>query len=219
LEIIHGHCLRLLAQSLCQKNFSDKIRDQVLSTETAARTWFQERLNQNPSQHECDLGHRQKQVQAGAVVARVLRLRLERGMETTAMNQLSRQFLGGFPAVEMPSSTTAWPAVCNRSTEQLPADRTQLEVAHFPSPRSSAACSIGSPTCAWRFSKAASADALAHEDARSPHPRRIAGDDFSERLFPQARPAQKEPSAYFDQIYVAAIAEQRLRLDNQAALR
>ena len=57
-------------------------------------------------------------------------------METTAMQQLSRQFLGGFPAVEMPSSTTAWPAVCNRSTEQLPADRTQLEVAHFPSPRS-----------------------------------------------------------------------------------
>ena len=51
------------------------------------------------------------------------------------------------------------------------------------------------------------ADALAHEDARSPHPRRIAGDDFSERLFPQARPAQKEPSAYFDQIYVAGIAE------------
>src|SRR5881394_1938994 len=91
---------------------------------------------------------------------------------------------------------------CNRSTEQLPADRTQLEVAHFPSPRSSAACSIGSPTCAWRFSKAASADALAHENARSPHPRRIAGDDFSERLFPQARPGQKEPSAYFDQIYV-----------------
>jgi hypothetical protein len=30
---------------------------------------------------------------------------------------------------------------------------------------------------------------------------------------------KKEPSAYFDQIYVAAIAEQRLRLDNQAALR
>ena len=53
-------------------------------------------------------------------------------METTALNQLSRQFLGGFPAVEMPSSTTAWPSVGNRSTEQLPADRTQLEVAHFP---------------------------------------------------------------------------------------
>jgi hypothetical protein len=42
-----------------------------------------------------------------------------------------------FRRVEMPSSTTAWPAVGNRSTEQLPADRTQLEVAHFPSPRSS----------------------------------------------------------------------------------
>ena len=70
-----------------------------------------------------------------------------------------------FRRVEMPSSTTAWPAVCNRSTEQLPADRTQLEVAHFPSPRSSVACSIGSPTCAWSFSQAASADALAHEDA------------------------------------------------------
>jgi len=108
-----------------------------------------------------------------------------------------------FRRVEMPSSTTAWPAVGNRSTEPLPADRTQLEVAHFPSPRSSVACSIGSPTCAWSFSQAASADALAHEDARSPHPRRIAGDGFSERLFPQARPAQKEPSAYFDQIYVA----------------
>jgi len=40
------------------------------------------------------------------------------------MNQLSRQFLGGFPAVEMPSSTTAWPAVCNPSTEPLPADHT-----------------------------------------------------------------------------------------------
>ena len=77
------------------------------------------------------------------MVTRVLRLRLEREMETTALNQLSRQFLGGFPAVGMPSSTTAWPAVCNRSTEQLLADRTQLEVAHFPSPRSSAACSIG----------------------------------------------------------------------------
>ena len=34
------------------------------------------------------------------MVTRVLRLRLERGMETPAMNQLSRQFLGGFPAVE-----------------------------------------------------------------------------------------------------------------------
>ena len=65
------------------------------------------------------------------MVTRVLRLRLERGMETTAMNQLSRQFLGGFPAVEMPSSTTAWPAVCNRSTEQLPADRTQFRSCSF----------------------------------------------------------------------------------------
>jgi len=45
--------------------------------------------------------------------------------------------LGGFPAAEMPSSTTAWPAVCNRSTEQLPADRTHMEVGYFPSPRSS----------------------------------------------------------------------------------
>ena len=30
---------------------------------------------------------------------------------------------------------------------------------------------------------------------------------------------KKEPSAYFNQIYVAGIAEQRLCLDNQAALR
>jgi hypothetical protein len=30
---------------------------------------------------------------------------------------------------------------------------------------------------------------------------------------------KKEPSAYFDLIYVAGIAEQRLRLDNHAALR
>ena len=51
------------------------------------------------------------------------------------------------------------------------------------------------------------ADALAHENARSPHPRRMPGttsvNDFSrkrDRL-------KKEPSAYFDQIYVAAIAE------------
>jgi hypothetical protein len=140
-------------------------------------------------------------------------------METTAMSQLSRQFLGGFPAVEMPSSTTAWPAVSNRSTEQLPADRTQLEVAHFPSPRSSAACSIGSPTCAWRFSKARRLmpwlmKTLDHHTLGA-SPGTTSVNDF----FRKRDRLKKEPSAYFDQIYVAAIAEQRLRLDNQAALR
>jgi hypothetical protein len=46
-------------------------------------------------------------------------------------NNCRGSFWVDFRRVEMPSSTTAWPAVCNRSTEQLPADRTQLEVAHF----------------------------------------------------------------------------------------
>jgi hypothetical protein len=82
-----------------------------------------------------------------------------------------------------------------------------MEVTHFPSPRHQRrARSVHDLRVA--FFEGGVGYALAHEDARSPHPRRIAGDDFSERLFSQARPAQKEPSAYFDQIYVTAIAEQ-----------
>lgn len=71
-------------------------------------------------------------------------------------NNCRGSFWVDFRRVEMPSSTTAWPAVCNRSTEQLPADRTHGSCSFFFSSIISGVLDRFT-TCAWRFSKAASA--------------------------------------------------------------
>src|SRR4030095_5005767 len=158
---------------------------------------FQKRLSQNPSQHECDLGYRQKQVQAGAVVARVLRSRL------------GREIWKGLPCTTVAAvfgCTTAWPAVCNPSTEPLPANRTHgscsfsfLDISgvldQFTDLRG-AVFEGAAKLMPWLMKM------LDHHNLGA-SPGTASVNDF----FRKRDRLKRKPSAYFDPIYVVGIAE------------
>ena len=87
-----------------------------------------------------------------------------------------------------------------------------MEVTHFPSPRHQRRARRARSVHDLRGAvfEGREADALAHEDARSPHPRRIAGDDFSERLFYASATGSKAAERVLRSnhlIYVGGIAE------------